>query len=88
MAKKLFYPFSVFSYCGTVEFTFHPAPGVLDVCLFLLSCKYNISDELSVKYHPDYLQTVSLKYMHHFLSIQLMVIYTNVEHCLMTFLLI
>lgn len=29
--KKLFYLFSVFSYCGTAEFTFHPAPGVLDV---------------------------------------------------------
>lgn len=76
--RNLFYLFLVFSYCGTVEFTFHTAPGVLDVCLFLSSCKYNISDELSVKYHPHYLQTASLKYLHHFLYMQLMVIYINV----------
>lgn len=44
--RKLFYLFLVFSYCGTVDFTFHTAPGVLDVCLFLSSCKYDISDEL------------------------------------------
>lgn len=86
--RKIVLPVFVFSYCGTVEFTFHTALGVLDVCLFLSSCKYNISDELSVKYHPHYLQTVSLKYPHHFLYIQLIVIYINIEHCLMTFLLI